>query len=141
MNLDFASLIPYASLFVSGVGLSLLITLGALLLSFPLGFAGALIRVFGASPLRLAVTTYVELVRNVPFLPVLYLLYFGLPAAGLRLAAVPCGILALTLNSAAYTFEIFRGGLAGIPAGHYVRATSVGMRPLAVFRYVTYPHL
>jgi His/Glu/Gln/Arg/opine family amino acid ABC transporter permease subunit len=141
MNLDFGSLIPYASLLAAGVGLTVLITVCALVLSFPMGFAGALIRVFGPRPLRAAVTTYVELVRNVPFLPVLYLLYFGLPAVGLRLDALPCGILALTLNSAAYTVEIFRGGLAGIPPGQYVGARSLGMRPLGVFRYVIYPQL
>jgi His/Glu/Gln/Arg/opine family amino acid ABC transporter permease subunit len=141
MNVDFGLMPQYASVFWNGVLLTLLLTGAALVLSFPLGLAGALIRVFAPRPFRIAVTAYVEVLRNIPFLVVLYMFYFGLTGLGLKLDPLVCGIVALALNSAAYTVEIFRGGLAGIHSSQYMAAASLGMRPPSVFRYVIYPQL
>ena len=62
----------------------------------------------GVRPLAAAITAYVELIRNTPFLVQLFFIFFGLPSLGIRLDPVAAAILAMTLNMAAYTTEIVR---------------------------------
>ena len=58
---------------------------------------------------------YVWLIRGTPFLAQLAVIYFGLPAIGLRLEAVEASVLALALYSAAYFAELFRSAWASVP--------------------------
>ena len=78
--------------------LTIEISVIALLISIPLGLLGALGRTSQIRALRDAIATYVEVVRNVPLLVVLYLLFYGLPNA-VRLSAFQAGVLALAVNS------------------------------------------
>jgi polar amino acid transport system permease protein len=87
-----------------------------------------------------AIAVYVELVRNVPLLVVLYLLFYGLPAS-LRLSALQAGVLALAVNSTAFSVEIFRGGLSAIPHGQYEAAASIGLHRALAFRLIIMPQL
>ena len=137
----FSLMLQYAPYIAQGALLTALLTGSAIVISFPLGLGGALIRVFAPRAFRIPVRVYVEVLRNVPFLVLLYLLYFGLPDFGLLVNPLTAGIVALTLNSAAYTVEIFRGGLAAIPESQYLAAASLGMHRPGVLRYVVYPQL
>ena len=112
-------LLPYLPKFAAGVLLTLEISAVALLISIPLGFFGALMRVSGRRALRTAASIYVEAVRNVPLLVVLYVLFYAVPQYGLRLSAITAGVLALAINSTAFTIEIFRGALSAIAKGQY----------------------
>jgi His/Glu/Gln/Arg/opine family amino acid ABC transporter permease subunit len=111
-----------------------------LLISIPLGVAGALGRTSRVRVLNGAIASYVELVRNVPLLVVLYLLFYALPV-GFRLTALQAGVLALSVNSTAFCVEIFRGGLSAIPRGQYEAAASLGLHRVHVFRLVVFPQL
>lgn len=91
-------------------------------------------------PLRALTTAYVELVRNVPLLVVLYLLFYALPA-GFRLNAFQAGVLALAVNSTAFCIEIFRGGLSAIPPGQYEAAASLGLHRVHTLRLIIFPQL
>ncbi len=116
------------------------ISVVALLISIPLGLAGALGRTSRKRILNDAIAVYVELVRNVPLLVVLYLLFYGLPAS-LRLSALQAGVLALAVNSTAFCVEIFRGGLSAIPHGQYEAAASLGLHRVLAFRLIVMPQL
>ena len=114
----------------------------AILLSTVVGLLGALARTNARSrTLRIVGTAYVELLRNVPLLVVLYLIYFGLPELGWQISGFAAAILGLTLNSGAYMTEIFRGGLLAIPKTQYESATSLGMTVGQTLRYVILPQL
>ena len=91
--------------------------------------------------LRLVATVYVEVLRNIPLLLVVYICFYTIPQFGLNLDSFTSGLIALVLNSTAYTVEIFRGGLRAIPKGQYEAAYSLGMRPRQVFTFVTFPQL
>src|SRR5579871_2294198 len=107
------ALAPYAPLFLRGIAVSLIATAIPTLVSFPLGLAFAVVRVgHSLRFIRIGLGIYVELVRNLPLLIVLYIIYFGLPAVGIRWDGITSGIVALTLSSTAFSSEIFRGGLA-----------------------------
>jgi His/Glu/Gln/Arg/opine family amino acid ABC transporter permease subunit len=88
-----------------------------------------------------AVDSYVQLLRNIPVLLPIYLIYFGLPGFGIYWPAVVCGGLALILQNGAYVSEIFRGGVKAIDRVQFDAARSLGLSPWATFRRVTLPQL
>jgi len=139
--LNFRVLLPDLPRLESGAALTLEVSALALVLSLPLGLGGALLRRSRWRGIRTAVTAMVELLRNLPLLILLYVLFFVLPAHGLRLTAFQAGVLGLTLNSAAFTTEIFRGGLTAIPRGQHEAAAALGLHRWRAFQKVTLPQL
>ena len=94
------------------------------------------------SPNRLlsnAARSYVEIVRGMPSLTLLMLLYFALPSLGISFSAVTSAILGLGLNGAAYVSEIYRAGIEAVEAGQREAAQMIGMRHWQVLRHVVLP--
>lgn len=91
-------------------------------------------------PATLAVTLLAfAVLRAVPPVVWLFLIFFGLPQAGLTFAALPAAVLGLGLIAAAYIAEIWRAGLDGVGAGQRDAARALGLSPLACLRQVTGP--
>ena len=134
-------LYPYLPTLGWGAVQTLEISALAILLSFPLGLIGALMRISGSRVLRGAATTYVEVVRNIPLLVVLYVLFYVLPLYKVPINAFTAGVLGLTINSTAFTIEIFRGGFSAIPAGQYEAARALGLGRAAIFRLIVVPQV
>jgi len=104
-------------------------------------FIGALIasgRIYGAAPLRIALTSYVEIVRGTPLLLQLFVLYFGL-AAFIQLPAFIAALLGLGLNYAAYESEIYRGALEAVPIGQLDAARTLGFSERQILVLVRAP--
>ncbi|HUK11201.1 MAG TPA: amino acid ABC transporter permease [Stellaceae bacterium] len=112
-----------------------------ILLGLVLGIGGALCRTSRAPVLRLLGRVYVELLRNLPLLIVIYLVYFGLAQLGLRIGNFESALIALTLNTGAYMTEVLRGGLAAIDRGQYLAARAQAMSTVQVYRYVVFPQM
>ncbi len=134
-------LYPYLPTLGWGAVQTLEISALAILLSFPLGLIGALMRISGSRVLRGAATTYVEVVRNIPLLVVLYVLFYVLPLYKVPINAFTAGVLGLTINSTAFAIEIFRGGFSAIPAGQYEAARAQGHGRAAIFRLIVVPQV
>jgi polar amino acid transport system permease protein len=120
--------------------LGCLLTLQLSLLAMPITLAIAVLAVF-VLQLREAVSTriigtFVEVVRNTPFLVQIFFLYFGLPSIGVRLDPNVAAIVALSLNGAAYAIEILRGGAESIARGQIEAGLALGLKPAQVFRYI-----
>ncbi len=117
-----------------------LLTLEFAAASTSLGLLGAALlavgRVFGPRPVVWLATVYVEAIRNTPLLVQLYLVYFVLPKAGLRLDSNSAAIVALSANLAAYAAEIIRAGLLAVPRGQIEAGLSLGLRPARIVRHV-----
>jgi polar amino acid transport system permease protein len=88
---------------------------------------------------RAAVGAYVEAIRNTPFLVQLFLLYFSLPALGLRLDAMEAALIGMSLNFAGYGCEIVRGGMEGVPRGQVEAARALGLSPARTFLHIIAP--
>jgi len=97
----------------------------------PEGWAARLIRV--------PVTLYVEVVRGTPLAFQLFVVYFVLPRAGIRLDEFWAGVIALAVNYSAYEAEIFRLGLQAIPKGQMEAALSLGMPRFLAIRRIILP--
>ena len=81
----------------------------------------------------------IELVRAVPLLLLLFFLFFGMPALGVKIPTFPAAVLAMSLWMMVNTAEVVRGGIQSIPKGQFEAARSVGLGWLAMMRYVIFP--
>ncbi|MNG01823.1 Inner membrane amino-acid ABC transporter permease protein YecS [compost metagenome] len=89
--------------------------------------------------LRLLARIYVELVRNIPFLIVVYLLFFGLPKLGVQASSFAIAVGATAFYTAGYFSEVLRAALRSVPAGQVRAALSMGFSGWQVQRYVVVP--
>lgn len=122
--------------FLGGALLTLELAAASSVLGLAAAIPLAVLRRFGPAPARWLVTAYVELIRNTPLLVQLYLVYFALPTAGLRLDSNQAALVALSANLAAYAAEIIRAGLASVPAGQIEAGFSLGLKRLRIIRHI-----
>ncbi len=139
ITLDFAAVLSQWPLLLRGVGWTLALTALAALMGLALGVACAWARAEGPRGLSMAVGAYVESVRNTPFIVQLFFIFFGLPAAGLRLSPEVASVLAMVVNLGAYATEIVRAGLIATPRGQVEAAISLALTPAQVFVRVVLP--
>ncbi|MGL6526101.1 amino acid ABC transporter permease [Aeromonas hydrophila] len=113
------------------------LTLITFVLGIVLGLSVALARLYGPAPLVMLVRFYVWLIRGTPLLVQLFLIFYGLPSAGIVLDAFTAAIIGFTLNIGAYSSEIIRATLAAIPKGQWEAAYSIGMNwPQVMWRVI-----
>jgi polar amino acid transport system permease protein len=92
-----------------------------------LGLATALLRLYGLAPLRLLARVCIDVLRSVPILVLLIVVYYALPFVGLRLSPFMSAAVTLSLVSAAYTAEIFRAGIEAVPRGQFEASQALGL--------------
>lgn len=121
---------------LSGALLTLRLSALAMVFGLAVAIACALGRAFGPRWVSILVNAYVELIRNTPLLVQVFLIFFGLPAIGLRLDANSAALLAMVVNVGAYATEIVRAGIEAVPRGQIEAGMALGLRPLQIFRKV-----
>lgn len=113
------------------------LTLITFVLGIVLGLSVALARLYGPALLVMLVRFYVWLIRGTPLLVQLFLIFYGLPSAGIVLDAFTAAVIGFTLNIGAYSSEIIRATLAAIPKGQWEAAYSIGMNwPQVMWRVI-----
>jgi len=132
-----------------GLGLTAVLTLAAVAVGFNLGLALAVMRLSKNRFVSGFAKGYSTVFRGTPLLVQLFLFYYGLgqiavvrdnPVLWWIIGdGVHCAVMALALNTAAYTSEILRGGLLSIPNGLVEAAQACGMSRLLCFRRITFP--
>ncbi|MFD0667189.1 amino acid ABC transporter permease [Ramlibacter sp. MAHUQ-53] len=139
ITLDFLAVLEQWPLLARGVAWTLALTAIASLVGLAVGVAGAWARQHGPAWLRWVVGGYVEVVRNTPFIVQLFFVFFGLPAAGVRLSPEAASVIAMMINLGAYATEIVRAGLAATPRGQVEAAVSLALTRTQVFLRVVLP--
>lgn len=133
---DFSWLAAYYPVLVKGVLITLqLIAIGGIA-GIALGIACAWARALGPSWVKPVVATYVEMIRNTPFLIQLFFIFFGLPSIGVKLSELQAANLAMVINLGAYSCEIIRAGIQATPKGQFEAGASLAMTPFETFRNV-----
>lgn len=118
-----------------------MLSVSAFALALVLGLLLSLCQRSAFSVLRQCAAVYVIVVRGVPLLAVLFLLYFGLPGIGIVFNAFSAAMVGLALCFAAQIAELFRAGLKAIPAGQAEAALAVGFTPARSFRLIILPQV
>ena len=133
---------PVKSRFWGGLQLSLLLTLGTILMALPLGILLALARRSSLPLLRWLTTGYIELMRGMPLIAVLFFGQLMIPLflpEGWTFSRVLRAVLSLGFFMAAYMAEDVRGGLQSIPRTQLEAARSLGLSPLLTVALVELP--
>lgn len=148
-DLDFAPVwhnLPY--LFEQGMSFTLTLTVVATFFGIILGTLIAMMRLSSKRPLIVVGTTYVNLMRALPLVLVIFLFYFLMPYVGqaifrterpIQFGALSSTITTFTLFEAAYFSEIMRAGIQAIPRGQSSAGYAIGLSYREVMRYVVLP--
>lgn len=139
MEFDFGAVLVDWRLLAKGVAWTVGLTAIATVIGMAVGVACAWARASGPAWLRWLVGSYVELIRNTPFIVQLFFIFFGLPAAGVKLTPETASIIAMVLNLGAYATEIIRAGIEATPKGQIEAAVSLALDKVQVFTRVILP--
>lgn len=139
IELDFWAVLQQWPVLLKGVIWTLNLTAISAVIGVAVGIACAWVRIEGPTPLKWVVGTYVEVIRNTPFIVQLFFIFFGLPAMGIRLSPEVASIIAMVINLGAYAAEIVRAGIQATPKGQIEAAISLALTPLQTFTKVVLP--
>ena len=129
----------FMPILLEGLRLTIIVTLGSLMLSTLLGLVWALMRVSGFRPLVWIAKSIVNVIRGIPILVLLFYIYFVMPELGITLTAVQAAIIGLGAAYSAYQAENFRAGIEAIDHGQIEAAQSLGMGWTMMMRRVVLP--
>lgn len=133
---QFDSLVEYWPRFLHGAWLTIELSAVSMAIGMALAVLLAFLRRLPIPALRFLIAAYIEVIRNTPFLVQIFLIFFGLPALGLRLSPDVATIVAMVVNVAAYTAEIIRAGIESIDNGQIEAGRALGLRPVQIFRRI-----
>jgi polar amino acid transport system permease protein len=123
-----------------GLLLSLELALLSIAIGVVIGLALAVAHVSGGRIVRGLIGAYVEFIRNVPLILLVYLVFYGLPTAvNLSYDATTSFVATLSVYSGAYLVEVFRSGLAAVPAGLIDAGKAIGLTPWQRLVHVRLP--
>ena len=125
--------------FTKGLPVSIYLSLLGFVTAMIVGFIVGLIRFLRIPVLRNLLQVYVEGMRGLPFLMVLYFFFYVLPFFDIRLTSFQTAVLALTLHTGAYISEIVRGSLLAIPKTQHESAQSLALSVRQRLQYVIIP--
>src|SRR5215207_627418 len=131
--------VEFFPILMSGVALTVLVTIGSLLLSTVLGLVWALMRVSGIGVLTGFSGGLINVIRGIPIIVLLFYLYFVMPEFGVTLSALQAAILGLGIAYSAYQAENFRAGIEAIDKGQIEAAQAIGMSWWQTMRRVVLP--
>ena len=138
---------------LNGALLTVAVSLAALAVAIVLGLMGAAAKISGNTPLVALATVYTTIIRGIPELVLMLLVFYGgsiginnlleLSGTGITLDIEPfsAGVLTLGFIYGAYMTETFRGAILSIPRGQFEAAAAFGMGPVQAFVRITLPQL
>lgn len=133
---QFGTVMNYFPDLLSGAVLTIRLSALTMVFGLIIGMACAVAKAYGPRPIRWLATSYIELIRNTPFLIQLYFVFFALPHLGVRLSPNNSALLAMVINLGAYSAEIVRAGVESIPHGQIEAGRALGLRPLQIVRFL-----
>jgi len=131
--------VEFLPILMNGVALTIVVTLGSLILSTLLGLVWALMRVSGIGVLSSLSAGVINVIRGIPIIVLLFYLYFVMPDLGVTLTALQAAILGLGIAYSAYQAENFRAGIEAIDKGQIEAAQAIGMGWWMTMRRVVLP--
>lgn len=126
---------------LDGLKTTLLLFLIIVMITIPLGFLIACVRVYAPKWLSWIIQVYIYIMRGTPLLLQLMIVFFGLPLVGITFDRFPAAVFTFTINYAAYYAEIFRGGILSIPKGQFEAIKVLGIGKINGFRKIIIPQV
>jgi len=140
MDFDFSVITDHWRFLVSGIGVTLLLSVVSGLTSIAAGFVVAMLRMYGPRWLRPIVVLYIDSMRAIPVLVVLVWTFFALPIlTGLTMPPFFAALIGLTVHLAAYVAEIVRAGVESVRPGQTRASLALGMSRAQIVRRIVLP--
>ena len=137
---DFGVILRALPFLWMGMQLTLLLTALAMAGGIVFGTVLAMARLWAPPPFPQLAAGYVNLLRAVPLILVVFWVYFLVPlAVGRTVGAFPSALIAFTMFEAAYYSEIIRTGIQAVPRGQFAAAQATGLTYLMAMRFVVLP--
>lgn len=150
--LDLLALSPpgWGAVLLAGLGNSVIIALGAYALGFAIGIGGAFGKLYGGPILKDLLAAYTTIVRAVPELVLILILYYAFTGMlntllvdwgydRVTISPIITGIVVLGVVQGAYQTEVLRGGILAVPVGQIEAARAMGMPGFLLARRITLP--
>ena len=134
--MDFQSLFEYKMYYIDGLKYTIVLSIISVLIGSLFGVMLSLMKLSKNKVFNFLATAYIEFFRGTPLLVQVYIIYYWLSFDIPKFAA---GILALSLNSAAYVAEIIRGGIQSVDNGQMEAARSLGLSYSLSMRHIIIP--
>lgn len=138
-QLNFSAVWQNFDLLLVGLWLGIELSLISIAIGCALGLTAAFCTLSKNAGLRWAATLYVTIIRNLPILILILMIYFALPSLGIRLDQLGSFIITLSLYAGAYLTEVFRAGLLGIPQGQREAGQAIGLKEWQIKCYIIIP--
>jgi polar amino acid transport system permease protein len=129
----------FVSYIIQGTAITVAVTLVALPFGLLMGLLMALVHTYGGKALNRFAAAYSLLMRGVPPIVLLFILYFILSGDWINLSPFWAGSFSLGIVSSAYQMEILRGALLSVGGGQMTAARAVGLSRLQSIRYIILP--
>jgi len=137
--LDFSVLTGHFDLYLRGLGNTLAASVITLIASLIWGTTLAVMRIVRVRIFNILATAYVEFIRNIPFVLVVFVFYYGSASFNINLNGFVAGAIGLTVYTSAFIAETVRAGILSISKGQMEAARSTGLSYLQSMRYVILP--
>ncbi|PJO48128.1 ABC transporter permease [Brucella pituitosa] len=138
----------YLPQLLQGLAVTLIVALGSFICGFVVALILAPLAIYAPAPVRKIISLYVGLIRGLPELLVIFLIFYGgtvlltkIAGRYIEVNAMMAGIAALSVVSAAYLTEILRGALLSVSSGQWEAALALGLRRARAFRLVALPQM
>lgn len=131
--------LEYWQPFAAGASRDIMLTVVTSVASLLLGVAGAMARLYGGRLLGGVVYWYVELIRGIPAILQLFLIFFGLTQFGIDLSPLSAAVIWLVAYGTGYAVEIFRAGIMEVPPGQREAAQALGLSSAKILRKIIVP--
>ena len=133
-------IVKYRYYYLTGIKITLLLSLGSLLIGTVLGSFISLLKLSKIKFFRIIASIYIELVRGTPMMVQIAMVYFGsYVIMGVDVDGFLAALIAVSLNSAAYVAEIIRSGIQSIDKGQSEASRSLGLSESQTMRHVIFP--
>jgi len=135
----FHDAVRFMPVLLKGLGVTVLLTLAALVTSMIIGLGWALMGASKVAPLRASSAIVINFIRGIPIIVQLFYVYFVLPELGINLEPFAAGVIGLGLAYSVYQAENFRGGFASVDRSLVEAGQSLGMSDWLIMRRIIFP--
>jgi polar amino acid transport system permease protein len=123
----------------NGLSITLQVSVLVMIIATFLGILGGISLAYGPTFLYWPIRVYVDIVRGIPVLVLIFSVYYGLPAIGIDINNFAAGVTALAAFSAAHVTEITRGAIQSLHQGQMEAGMSIGLTFFQRLAYVIFP--
>lgn len=138
-SLNFSAVWRSFDQLLAGLGLSLMLAIGAIFIGCAIGLVVAFALRAKLLWLRGPAAIYVTAIRNTPILVLILFTYFALPQLGFRLGKIESFVFTLAIYSGAYLAEVFRAGLISVPPGMREAGLAIGLSEMQIRTSIIVP--